>query len=107
MNPWLILSLSILSEVVGTILLKMSNGLTKPIPTITMGICYVGAIWLMGIAAKHMEIGLTYAIWAGVGTALTAILGVFFFSENFSFFKTAGVTSIIIGVVLLNLSQKS
>jgi multidrug transporter EmrE-like cation transporter len=48
---------------------------------------------------------ITYAIWAGAGTALTAVLGILLFSENVSPIKILGVGCIVVGVGLLNLSQ--
>lgn len=105
MNPWLLLAFSVILEVVGTVLLKFSNGLTKILPTIAMGFCYVGAIWLMGLVTKKIEMGTTYAIWAGTGTALTALMGIFLFTESYSNIKIIGIICIVIGVVLLNLAQ--
>lgn len=105
MNAWIILSFSIAAEVSGNILLKTSQGLSKFMPTVGMALCYIAAIWLMGIVTKQLEIGITYAIWAGAGTALTAVLGILFFSENVSPIKILGVGCIVVGVGLLNLSQ--
>ncbi|WP_082715915.1 MULTISPECIES: DMT family transporter [Burkholderia] len=107
MSPWILLSLSILSEVVGTVFLKCSDGLSRPSYTVAMGVCYVGAIWLMGIVTKQLEIGITYAIWAGAGTAITALVGVIVFDEGTSLAKLSGMAFIVAGVVLLNLSQRA
>ncbi|WP_370678621.1 multidrug efflux SMR transporter [Comamonas sp. GB3 AK4-5] len=105
MNPWLVLTLSIASEVAGTLLLKASYGLSQWAPTAGMGLCYAAAIWLMGLASKQMEIGMAYAVWAGAGTALIALLGVALFSESASWGKALGVGCIVLGVLLLHLNQ--
>ncbi|AOJ80715.1 hypothetical protein WS86_08880 [Burkholderia savannae] len=100
------LVLSILSEVCGTIFLKLSAGVARLPFTIAMGACYAGAIWLMGLATKQLEIGIAYAVWAGAGAALTALVGIAIVDEGASLAKWSGMTFIVAGVVLLNLSQK-
>ena len=107
MSPWLLLAFSIIAEVAGTVMLKFSNGFSKILPTVAMGLCYLAAIWLMGLVTKKIEIGITYAIWAGAGTAVTALMGVFLFSESFSTMKVVGVLCIVMGVVFLNLAQNN
>jgi len=59
----------------------------------------------MGIVTRKLEVGITYAVWAGAGTALTAILGIMAFGESVSLIKISGVAFIVAGVVFLNLSQ--
>lgn len=60
------------------------------------------AFYFLSITLQSLAIGTVYAIWAGLGTALTAIVGVFFYKEHFSVKKFMGVVMIIIGVVVLN-----
>jgi small multidrug resistance pump len=60
----------------------------------------------MSIALKHLEMGLTYAVWAGAGTALTAILGMIWFNEAMSISRLAGLALIVVGVVALNISSR-
>ncbi|AOK46969.1 hypothetical protein WT60_09015 [Burkholderia sp. MSMB617WGS] len=87
----------------GTIFLKLSAGLARLPFTMAMGACYAAAIWLMGLATKQLEIGIAYAVWAGAGTAL---VGIAIVDEGASLAKWSGMTFIVAGVVLLNLSQK-
>ena len=75
MNPWLLLNLTIFSEVIGICFQKLSNGYERIVPTILMGLCYLFATWGVGIVMKQLEIGITYAVWAGMGTALAALMG--------------------------------
>ena len=60
----------------------------------------------MSIALKQIEMGITYAVWAAASTAIIAIVGTAFYAESISSFKITGITFIVIGVVLLNLSTK-
>ena len=103
---WLILIASILFEVFGMLLLKHSNGFSNLLPTAGAISCFLISIWLMSISLKQIEMGITYAVWAAVSTAIVALLGVAFYAESISSFKITGITLIVIGVVLLNLTTK-
>lgn len=102
---WAILVASILAEVAGTIALRYSEGFTRPAPAIASGLCYLLAVWLMAVVIKHLEVGLTYAVWAAGGVALTALIGIVFFGESSSPWKFFGLALIIAGVAALNLSK--
>ena len=101
---WLILIASILFEVFGMLSLKHSNGFTNLLPTAGAVSCFLMSIWLMSISLKQIEMGITYAVWAAVSTALIAALGIVFYAESISYFKITGIMLIVIGVVLLNLT---
>lgn len=103
---WLLLAASILFEVFGMLFLKYSNGFSNLLPTAGGVSCFIMSIWLMSISLKQIEMGIAYAVWAAVSTAIVAILGIAFYSESISSFKITGVTLIVIGVVLLNLTTK-
>lgn len=99
---WLLLVASIAAEVIGTIALRHTDGFTRPIPSLVAGISYAIAIWLMSLAVRHLEVGMAYAVWAGAGTALIALLGVICFHETLTVARGIGVFMIVIGVVMLN-----
>lgn len=103
---WLLLAASVVAEVAGTIALRYADGLTRLAPSVAVGVCYGVAIWLMAIAVRHLEIGLTYAVWAGSGTALTAMLGVLWFGELATPLRIMGLVFIVLGVITLNLSAR-
>src|SRR5512135_2864773 len=100
---WLYLLIAILTEVVGTSLMKVSQGLTRLIPTIAMFVLYGISFVFMALALKKIEVGIAYAIWSGLGTALIAMIGIAWFRESISVPKLVGILLIIGGVVLLNL----
>jgi small multidrug resistance pump len=106
LTAWLFLIASILFEVFGMLSLRYSNGFSNVLPTAGAVSCFIASIWLMSISLKHIEMGITYAIWAAASTAIVAILGIIFYAESISSLKVAGLTLIVIGVVLLNLSPK-
>ncbi len=105
MNPWLILSLAILLEVCGTVCLKLSHGMTRPLPVVGVVIFYLSTFTLMSLCLKNLEIGTVYAVWSGAGTALVAIIGILYFAESFNWMKILGLSLVIAGVILLHSHQ--
>jgi len=101
MNPWLILTFAILMEVSGTLCLKLSQGVTRPLPVIGVVVFYLATFVLMSLSLKNLEIGTVYAIWSGAGTALVATIGILYFGESFHWLKILGLCFIIGGVILL------
>lgn len=101
---WIYLSFAILFEVAGTTSMKLSEGFSKLLPSILMVAFYIVSFALMTLALKKLEVGITYAIWAGVGTAIIAIIGVLWFKEPMTALKAASILLIITGVVGLNLA---
>lgn len=100
---WLYLLIAILTEVVGTSLMKASQGLTRLLPTIFMFVLYGISFVFMALALRKIEVGIAYAIWSGLGTALIAMIGIAWFRESLNLPKLVGIVLIIAGVVLLNL----
>jgi small multidrug resistance pump len=105
MNPWLILSLAILLEVCGTVCLKLSHGMTRPLPVVGVVVFYLSTFTLMSLCLKNLEIGTVYAVWSGAGTALVAIIGILYFAESFNWMKILGLSFVIAGVILLHFHQ--
>ena len=103
--PWYLLALAILSEVVGTLALKISNGFSILIPSIIVVVGYSTSFWFLALCLKSLNVGTAYAIWAGVGTALISIAGVFFFKEPMTAIKTVSLAFVILGVVGLHWAE--
>jgi small multidrug resistance pump len=105
MNPgsMLILLLAILSEVVGTIALKASEGLARLGPSVLVVIGYGLSFYLLALALKQIPLGITYAIWSGLGTAGAVVAGILLWRESLNLAGIVGILLIIAGVILLNL----
>ena len=107
MNPslsaWLLVAASVIAEVVGTVALKYSDGFSKLLPSGAAATCYALAIWLMAVAMRQLDMGITYAVWAASGTAATALVGTAFFEESMGTAKVLGLVCVVAGVVMLNL----
>jgi small multidrug resistance pump len=98
------LSAAIATEVVGTVFLRSTDGFTRPGPSILVIVSYILSLWLTALALKGLEISLAYAVWAGVGTAAIAIIGMATMGETVNTLKLASIVLVIGGVVGLNLS---
>ncbi|WP_338433422.1 multidrug efflux SMR transporter [Clostridium tyrobutyricum] len=104
---WLFLFLAIVLELIGTSLMKISNGLTKLIPSLGMFIAYFLCFSIFSLALKKIDVSIAYAIWSGVGITLISILGVLFFKESMNITKIISIILIITGIIGLNLSGVS
>ena len=105
MNPWFLLALALLLELSGTICLKLSHGFSRLVPSIGVVCFYLGSFTLMSFSLKTLEVGIVYAIWAGVGTALIAIVGILAFGESITVLKILGLLMIVGGTFLLRLAS--
>ncbi|WP_449537645.1 DMT family transporter [Ferdinandcohnia sp. Marseille-Q9671] len=105
MKSYLYLAISIIGELFGTAMLKMSDGFTVIIPSAGVVVGYAISFYCLSLCLRSIPLSLAYAIWSGVGTALTALLGVLIWGEVLSTLKILGIVLIIGGVVLLNTSS--
>ena len=104
MHPWLLLVSAIALEVAGTTSMKLSQGFTRLVPSVLLFVCYVASFVALTLALKQIEVSVAYAVWAGVGTALVAAIGIVYFREELTALKLVSLLFIIVGVVGLNLS---
>ncbi len=100
---WLYLALAIGFEVSGTISLKLSDGLSKIEFAGLTVIAYIISFAFLGLCLRTIPVGGAYAIWAGIGTALIAVIGILWFDEPAGAARITCLGLIIIGVVGLHL----
>lgn len=103
---YILLAISIISEVAATALLKTANGFENITPMIFSLVGYGISIFFLGLSIKKIELSVAYAIWAGVGTVLTLAVSVILWGEVVSVMKVIAVMVIISGVVILNTSKE-
>ncbi|MFC4501918.1 MULTISPECIES: DMT family transporter [Streptomyces] len=94
---------AIAAEVAATTAMKYSEGFSRLWPTVLTTLGYIVSFTLLAQTLKTVGIGTAYAIWAGVGTATIALLGLALFGESLTLTKVAGIVLIVGGVVVLNL----
>ena len=104
---YLYLTLAIIAEVIGTAALKASEGFSKPLPSILVVLGYCAAFYFLSLVLKTIPVGIAYAIWAGMGIVLMAIVGLLFFGQTIDFAAVIGLLLIISGVVVINIFSKS
>lgn len=102
---WLILALGIVFEVLGTISMKYAEGFTKLIPSIFVFVFYGISLAALVFVLEKMEVSIAYGIWASAGTALIAIIGIFFLQESVSITKIISISLIIIGILGLEIFE--
>lgn len=102
---WVYLGLAILFEVGGTTCMKLSAGLTKPAFAALIFVFYGISFGVFALALKKLDLGLSYAIWAGIGTAVVAVIGTLWFKEPMGPLKIGSIALIVAGVVGLNLAR--
>lgn len=99
--------LAIVFEVLGTSLLKHSNGFTRLWPTLGTVASYAATFYFLGHALKVIPMGPAYAIWSGLGIVLIALIGLFIFGQKLDFWAIVGLGLIMAGVIVINLLSSS
>ena len=99
---WLYLTLAIIAEVVGTVAFRYINGFTRPLPSAVVVVGYALSFYFFSLSLRGLSLGVTYAVWAGAGTAAIALIGMVALNEPVSALKLASLFLIIGGVVGLN-----
>lgn len=104
---YLYLALAIIAEVIATGSLKATEEFTKPLPTVVMVIGYGVAFYFMTLALRTIPLGITYAVWSGLGIVLISIIGIIFYNERLDLAATLGMLLIIAGVLVIHLFSKT
>jgi small multidrug resistance pump len=106
-STYVALALAIVTEVVGTTFLQLSEQLTKLFPTLVMGVCYLASLYFLSLALKSIPIGIAYAIWSGLGIVMISLIGYVKFRQALDMPAMIGVGLIVAGVVIANAFSKS
>lgn len=104
-ESWISLSIAILFGVLGTIFMKLSQGLQKFKPACFTAVFYTISFIALTFAMKYLDLSVVYAVWSGVGTLLVAAIGILHFNESISVKKVFFLLLIIIGVIGIHLNN--
>lgn len=104
---YLYLAIAILAEVVGTGALKASAEFTKLYPSLLVVAGYCVAFYFMTLVLRTIPIGITYAVWSGVGIVLIAIVGALLYKQIPDIPAIIGMGLIISGVVVIHVFSKT
>lgn len=102
-TAWVVVLASGVLEVVFSVTLKMSDGFSKLWPTLVSVSSAVLSVWLMSLTLKVLPIGTAYAVWAGIGAAGTAAVGIVLFHEPASWARLVCMGLVVVGIVCLQL----
>lgn len=104
---YLYLALAIISEVIGTSALKASEEFTKLLPSTIVMIGYAAAFYFMTLTLRTIPLGVTYAIWSGMGIVLISLAGIFLYKQIPDTAAIIGMALIVSGVVVIHLFSKT
>ena len=102
--PWTLLVVAGLFEVAWALGLKYTDGFSKPMPTVLTVGAMLASIGLLGLAMKHLPVGTAYAVWTGIGTVGTVLLGIVLLGDSASPVRLGCVALIILGIAGLKLT---
>ena len=106
-KPMVFLALSIVSEMVGTTCLAASQGFARWVPAAISLVAYGVAFYCLSIPLKTMPVGVIYALWAGAGVVLSALVGLVVFRQTLDVPALLGIVLIVAGVLVVNLFSPS
>jgi small multidrug resistance pump len=105
--PYLYLSIAIIAEVIATTALKASAEFTRPIPSILVIVGYGVAFYLLSLVLRSIPVGITYAVWSGVGIVLITIVSWVLYKQSVDLPAVIGMAMIIGGVAVINIFSKT
>ena len=96
---WIMLIIAGLLETGWAVGLKYSHGFTKPIPSIFTIVGMIASFFFLSLALKNLPLGTAYAIWTGIGTVGTVVLGIILFKEPIDIIRLICICFIVVGIV--------
>lgn len=103
---YLLLALAIIAEVVATTSLKASAGFSRLLPSMIVVAGYGFSFYALSLVLKSLPVGITYAIWAGLGIVLVTLIGIVFYGERPDLPAYLGMGLIIAGVAVIQLFSR-
>ncbi|NIX76655.1 quaternary ammonium compound efflux SMR transporter SugE [Microvirga terricola] len=101
---WTYLVLAGLFEIGWAIGLKYTDGFTRLLPSVLTVIFMVASVVLLGLALKTLPVGTGYAVWTGIGTVGTAILGIILLGEPATALRLSCISLIVLGILGLKMA---
>jgi len=102
---YLLLFFSIITEVFGSTMLKLSASYANKLAILGVIVGYGLCFYLFSLALLELPLGFAYAVWSGVGTVLTTMVGLFLFKEKINRQGVFGISLVLVGVVMINLAK--
>lgn len=96
---WSMLFIAGLLEIGWAIGLKYTEGFTKLMPSALTITCMIASVLLLGLSLKTLPVGTAYAVWTGIGTVGTAILGIWLFGDPATAIRIVCIGLIVAGII--------
>lgn len=106
-QAWALLGVAIVFEVAGTTCMRLSEGFTRLTPSVLIFVFYVLSFALNTVIMRTLGLSVVYAVWSGVGTVLTALIGYLYFKEPATALKMVSAGLIVIGVMGLHTASRT
>ena len=97
--PWMLLFFAGLLEIGWAVGLKYTNGFTRLWPSVGTAVALAGSMTLLGLAVRTLPLGTAYAVWTGIGTVGTALLGIVLFDEPVTALRVVFIGLIVVGIL--------
>lgn len=104
---WVFLLAAILGEVVATSALKLTEGFSRPVPSIVVVVGYAASFYFLSLTLRTIPVGVAYAVWSGVGIVLISLIGYFVFRQSLDAPALVGMALIATGVLVINAFSRS
>lgn len=101
-SAWMLVGLAVIAEIAAALGLRLSNGFTKPVPSILSLAAFGLAFYLVSLSLVDLPVSVVYPVWAGGGTAGIAVIGTLVLKEGGGPWKAIGTLLVISGIVVLN-----
>jgi len=102
--PWVCLLVAGVLEVIWAYAMKLSNGFSRPGPTVVTLVTMVGSFWLLAVAMRTIPLGTAYTIWTGIGAVGAFVVGITMLDEPANALRIVAAVLIVSGLVLLKVS---
>ncbi len=105
-QAWWVLSLAIVFEVAGTVCMRLSEGFSRLTPSVLIFVFYACSFALNTMVIRVLGLSVVYAVWSGVGTVATALIGYLYFREPATALKMASAGLVVLGVMGMHLASR-
>ncbi|MGE5707347.1 MAG: quaternary ammonium compound efflux SMR transporter SugE [Bacteroidota bacterium] len=102
---WFLILIAGLLETGWAVAMKLSQGFSRPLPSILTVLFMVGSVLLLGLAMKQLPLGTAYAVWTGIGAIGAVLVGIFFLGESASLLRLLSLVLVFAGLVGLRLAS--
>lgn len=106
-QAWWMLAAAIAFEIAGTVSMRLSEGFSRVTPSVLIFVFYAVSFAINAFVVRTLGLSVVYAVWSGVGTVITAAIGVWYFKEPATALKMASIGLIVIGVIGVHAASRS